>query len=744
MQPTLFEIKEYEFNSTLIPDIDNKQATGLWPLVYILSNGKIKEAYVGETTDAISRLNTHLKDNDKNKLTAVHLITSHKFNKSATLDIEANLIKYISGDGQYKLQNGNLGLAYHSYYQKSQYWEIFKSIWKELQLKGITKNGLDKINNSDLFKYSPYKSLTSEQKSGLILIIKALLGDSKSIIMEGGAGTGKTILATFLFKLLNTDIDQINYSEFGEEEDELIQLAQALKLRYPQPKMALVVPMASFRSTLQKVFKNIKGLSSKMVIGPSQVADEKFDLLIVDESHRLRRRVNLGTYFGVFDSVCAKLNFNISSCSELDWILKQSKKQILFYDKGQSIKPSDAKREDFKKLKSKKETTSVKLKSQFRVRGGNNYVDYVNRLLNCKIDKKEVSFNTTKYDFQLFDSLEEMVAKIKEKNSDVGLSRLIAGYSWEWVSKKDKKKFDINIDSVNLKWNSVANDWVNSNDAINEVGCIHTTQGYDLNYAGIIFGNEISYDKSTNQIVIKPEHYFDRNGKQTIKDPEQLKEFIINIYLTILLRGIHGTYIYACDQQLREYLAKHIAPYTGQPKLDGPLVPRHLKIIRSDKVIPYKNSIPLFDDIKVAAGTFGWTPNVEDCKWVNIQGHKSREGDFVCQVLGDSMNTVIQNGSWCLFTKDDGGSRQNKIVIVRQRNIQDKDFGQGLTIKRYYSEKDINEDGWAHKSIVLKPESNAITYKDIILDIDDTTEFEVIGVFVKDVTQAIAVELEGE
>src|SRR5438105_2643810 len=103
-----FEIKQYEFNSDLLQKFqDNFYVNGLWPLIYILSDGTIKEAYVGETTDALSRMSSHLKNNSKNKLTAVHFITSDKFNKSATLDIESNLIQYLSGDGRYKLLNAN-------------------------------------------------------------------------------------------------------------------------------------------------------------------------------------------------------------------------------------------------------------------------------------------------------------------------------------------------------------------------------------------------------------------------------------------------------------------------------------------------------------------------------------------------------------------------------------------------------------------------------------------------------------
>jgi DUF2075 family protein len=90
-----------------------------------------------------------------------------------------------------------------------------------------------------------------------------------------------------------------------------------------------------------------------------------------------------------------------------------------------------------------------------------------------------------------------MVELIKLKDKEVGLSRLVAGYAWEWESQNnpDKEVFDIDIDGVKLRWNSTNTDWINSENAITEVGCIHTTQGYDLNYVGVIFGTEITYDK---------------------------------------------------------------------------------------------------------------------------------------------------------------------------------------------------------------------------------------------------------
>jgi predicted GIY-YIG superfamily endonuclease len=114
-----FSISRYNFDSNLEREIiDNHREYLSWPLVYFLNDQQTKYAYVGETTDVVKRMKAHSKAQNKKDLTAVNLITSDLFNKSATLDVEANLIRYINADGQYNLKNANLGIANHRFYQQ--------------------------------------------------------------------------------------------------------------------------------------------------------------------------------------------------------------------------------------------------------------------------------------------------------------------------------------------------------------------------------------------------------------------------------------------------------------------------------------------------------------------------------------------------------------------------------------------------------------------------------------------------
>jgi DUF2075 family protein/predicted GIY-YIG superfamily endonuclease len=727
-----FSIEKYDFDDALNSNLGGKFYTkDLWPIIYILSDRQQKVAYVGETLDTIGRMKAHGSHDLKQKLIAVHLISSEQFNKSVALDIEANLIKYMSADKQYKLLNANLGIANHKYYQKKNYWGLFAKVWEGLQSKGLAKKSLGYIENLNLFKYSPYKSLSPEQNEGLLNILKSLADDThENTLVQGGAGTGKSILAIFLFKLLTTSAEDLNFQEFGENETEIVSLVQTIKAKRPDLTMALVIPMSSFRKTLQNVFKQINGLSADMVVGPSEVANQQYDLVLVDEAHRLRQRVNLGAYFGSFDKASEKLGLDKMVHNELDWVLQQADRAVFFYDANQSIKPSDVAQEDFNRLIDSPATCVQKLNSQWRVRGGNDYVDFIDRLLNGRLDSGTKQFKHKEYEFKLYSSLGQMVEAIRKRNDDEGLSRMVAGFSWPWVSNPKKKSkpgwepYDIIEDGVSLKWNKTTTDWINTNGSENEVGCIHTTQGYDLNYTGIIFGNEISYDPVNKEIVILKENYYDKNGKNTIKDPQRLVNYIINIYKTIMLRGIKGTYIYVCDPMLRAYMAQFIP--LAETEQDKKTV---VRLMSAEKVSPYKNSVPLYP-MTAAAGGFSKVQTIEGAEWIPLPARFSPSEDlFACRVVGESMNKIIPNGSICLFRKYQAGSRSGKIMLVELSDFTDPDTGAAYTVKEYRSRKTVAEDGYKHQEITLLSRSNEEGYEDITLTPETANDMRVLAEF---------------
>lgn len=714
--------EQYDFTKDALPEIEqNPWVKNQWPLVYFIQNEGKRMGYVGESTNASDRIKAHLANPKKNKLfNKISIVGSDKFNKSATLDIESNLIQYMMSEGTYELINGNYGLVNHKYYQKDLYKDLFVEIWKKLQEKKIVSKSLEEIENTELFKYSPYKALNEDQYRSVIEILEGLDGNkSNRIFIKGSAGTGKTILATYLIKLLTTNVSETNIAELSEDDLKEVSLVLNFQKKYPNAKIGLVVAMTSLRGSLEKVFRKVPGLDSSMILSPSDTfkIKEKYDLLIVEEAHRLRQYKNIG-WMGAFKKNNQKLGLSDKG-TELDWIMANSKNQIFFYDAAQSVKPSDIDAANFDKLLNDGKTLQIELKSQMRVKGGNDYIDFVDRLLNSKL--KARPYTPKNYDLMVFDSLADLYDELEKKEDEFGLSRLIAGYSWPWTSKTDNTKTDINIDGLALQWNTTDKDWVNSENAFKEVGCIHTTQGYDLNYTGVIFGEEISYNNRTEKIEIDPKKYFDQNGKKGIENADDLKAYIINIYKTIMYRGIRGTYIYACDKNLREYLKLHIKAFNKSLKL---------RIVPFADVRPYVNAVPLVD-IQAAAGNFSDLQIHSDFEWVELPMNVTpKPGYFVCKVVGESMNKIIPNNSYCLFQKDEGGSRNGKIVLVEHYNIQDSDFGAGYTVKRYESRKVVTEEGWKHEKIVLRPESDDEGFEDIVLEDDEIKELRVVGIFV--------------
>ena len=730
--------ESYPFNLESIKEIEKNQwVRNQWPLVYFLRNGSInKEVYIGESNNASLRLKNHLTNPEKkDSFQTVNIIGSDKFNKSATLDLESRLIQYINAEGTFTTKNLNLGHQNHNYFQQDLYKNLFNTVWQKLIEKKIVSKSLTEIENTELFKYSPYKSLNDGQYKSVLEILSCInKSEGNSIFISGSAGTGKTILATYLMKLLYSDVHINDDFELNEDDIYEISLIREFQKKYPKAKIGFVIAMTPFRETIKKVFTRVPGLHKKMVMSPSETFNLgiKYDLLIVDESHRLRQYRNI-SWMGEFRKKNILLGLG-NEGNELDWIIANSKNQIFFYDSAQSVKPSDIDEYKFTELLNKKTTLKLSLNSQMRTKGGNDYITFIDNLLNCDVSKRpELS---KEFELEYFDSFVALHNKLKIKEKENGLSRLIAGYSWEWKSDPKKKPspnldaIDIEIEGLEFQWNKNYKDWITSENSFEQIGCIHTTQGYDLNYAGVVFGLEIDYDPELNTIVIDRTKYFDKNGKNGVNDIDALKAYIVNIYKTVLYRGINGVYIYACNNNLKKYLKKHInineeKNSITEDKINSP------RIIPFESVKPFVNAVPIYN-IKVAATNFSDPQFYEEFSWAELPMQVSpKEGYFIAQVIGDSMNKKIPNSSYCLFEEYTGGSRNGEIVLAECSSIQDGDFGTGYTIKEYSSMKSYTEDSFIHESIVLKPMSYDDTFEDIVLTEDEIKKFRVRGIFKK-------------
>lgn len=538
-----------------------------WPVVYIISGDE--EAYVGETTGATVRMVQHLENPKRRNLKEVRLISGETFNKSVALDLESFLIAHMSADNKFRLQNGNAGQQKHNYYQKEEYEAQFEEVWRELKSLKLVNQELGKIENSSLFKYSPYKTLNSDQYAVAMEIIRTLAqdiekGDESTFVVEGGPGTGKTILGIYLMKLLNSKVDD----DSGSVDEELIENLQRIQMKKDKLKIGLVISMSNLRNIVKDTFANTYGLDESMVCTTGQVAQsaEDFDILIIDEAHRLRQRKNLSQY-AQFDRSNHALGLG-DDCTELDWILKKSKHQVLLYDRSQSIRATDVDRRSFEELKERHGYHSLKLETQVRcIRGGQEYIDFIDSVFSSP--KLAESKTFPEYDLQVFDDVDEMVRLIRDKDKIYGLCRTVAGYAWKWKTKDqltpvpknadetqkyiDQGMYDIDIDGHQYIWNVKYDGWISTPNSVNEIGCVHTVQGFDLNYVGVIIGNELKFDPKTQKLYVDAAEYHDRNGKAATSEADLL-QYILNIYRILCTRGMLGTYIYACDEQLREWL----------------------------------------------------------------------------------------------------------------------------------------------------------------------------------------------
>lgn len=347
------------------------------------------------------------------------------------------------------------------------------------------------------------------------------------VIIEGGPGTGKTVVAINLLVALT---------------------AQGLLGKYVSKNAA---PRDVYAA---KVTGSIRPSQFKsMFSGSGSFINEQrdtFDFLVVDEAHRLNEKSGLFSNLGE---------------NQVKELIVSSKCTIFFIDEDQRVTLSDiGSKEMIQKFAADKgaEVEVLELASQFRCAGSDGYLAWLDHNLDIR-KTANPTLEDDRFDFQVFDDPAEMHAAIEARNGQ-NKARVVAGYCWPWRSKKDPKAIDIEIGSdYRRRWNldQDTSPWIIAPDSVNEVGCIHTCQGLEVDYIGVIVGPDLVVRNGQIRTDATTRDRHDKSIKGLKSwlrsDATEAKaaadRIVKNTYRTLMTRGMKGCYVYCTDDETREY-----------------------------------------------------------------------------------------------------------------------------------------------------------------------------------------------
>ena len=381
--------------------------------------------------------------------------------------------------------------------------------------------------------------LLDEQKTAYETILRnarqVQTSGKKVLIVKGGPGTGKSVISINALAKLTSERLNVKY----------------------------VTANAAPRDVFQAKLKNLlQGDSVKHLFGGTgsytETKKDSMDVLIVDEAHRLRMKS------GMFK------NLGESQAKE---IINSAKLSVFFIDEAQKVTWSDVGEISRIKMHAAQlgaDVEILELVSQFRCGGSDDYMAWLDDTLGLQ-DISENYFSREKFDFRVLGTASELHDLIREKNKAENKSRVVAGYCWNWVSKKDPKAYDIEFESDGYKarWNlaSYGNEWIINPKSVDEVGCIHTCQGLEMDYVGVIVGADLfvqngelavnpagraKSDKSLNGYI--KEKKFDSEEAEAKAD-----ELIRNTYRTLMSRGMKGCYLYCTDPEVARYFQDRLS-----------------------------------------------------------------------------------------------------------------------------------------------------------------------------------------
>jgi uncharacterized protein len=525
------------------------------------------------------------------------------------------------------------------------------------------------------------------------------------VIVQGGPGTGKSVLAINLLATL---------------------LSRGRNARYVSKNAA---PRAVYEARLTGAFR--KSRISNLFSGSGAfIADEPdtHDTLIVDEAHRLNAKSGLYRNLGE---------------NQVQELIRSARCAVFFVDDDQMVTLHDIGSSTELRRHAEQagaQITELALDSQFRCNGSDGYLQWVDDVLGIH-DTAHSRLDPREFDFRVFDDPAQLHGLIERKDRESNRSRVVAGYCWGWPSKRNPTAWDIEMSEFGYRrrWNLDKDGslWIVTPGSVDQVGCIHTCQGLELDYVGVIIGPDLAFRDGKVVVDARRRASSDQSvrglsrlRRERPDEAQALAERIVrNTYRTLMSRGMKGCYVYCVDVALADHLRSRLAgpasadTVTLRPEATAPSMP--LRTVSAAERAAGVAAAPLLS-LRFAAGAFGDGQAMEAGAdaWVALPDWvRPQPGLFVAQVEGQSMNRLIPNGSWCLFRAAPGGTREGKVVVVQHRDIEDPDTGGRYTIKRYHSEKVADDDGgWRHRRIVLQPDSDQPYYAPIVLELGPTQD----------------------
>ena len=361
--------------------------------------------------------------------------------------------------------------------------------------------------------------------------------EKRVLIVEGGPGTGKTVVAVNILA-------------------ELIQ--DGLTAQYVSKNRA---PRAVYKEKLRGDML-VKEISHLFTCAGSYVSTPANQLpaLIADEAHRLNEESN---FFGKGEN-------------QIMEIINAAQFSVFFIDENQRVHIDDiGSKQEIRKFADQMnaELETMTLDAQFRCSGSDGYMAWLDDVLEIRETANADGFDL-EFDVRLFDDPENLHTAIEEKNEQGTLSRVVAGYCWEWdkEGRDDPDYYDIEIGEYRKSWNRDGGDpWAIDEGSIDEVGCIHTCQGLEFDYVGVIIGPDLKYRDgeivTDHEARAKTDRSLFGIKKMLDEEPERanqiIDEVIKNTYRTLLSRGLKGCYIYCSDDQLQEYIRTRLRNING-------------------------------------------------------------------------------------------------------------------------------------------------------------------------------------